>query len=717
MILPMVTITETQLDLYISLFRGRENTYARHWEKNGRSGYSPAYDLDWPKFMAFKAQGGSLKDFPDKTPIPLSRLVIKNHLLGKHEIGIYPLLDNNESYFIAADFDGQDWTGESCKLLNTCRDYGLPAYLERSRSGEGAHVWLFFGKPYSAVKSRQIIFALLRKVFQVSEFDKEISFDRVFPNQDYHSGKGFGNLIALPLNGVSVDQGNSVFLNPEDLTPFTNQWEYLAHMERISTDTLDRVLNQITGNNPVKKTTQGAAELRPSLQISIRNQIYLQKRDLNEQVISFLRDELNFINSEYIIKQRLGRSVYQTEKYFKLIQENENEIMIPRGFVSQLTTFCQEHEILYHLDDQRQLLPQISYQSNINLLDHQKTILDTVSDEDYGVIVAPAGSGKTIIGLELIAKKGQPALILVHRNQLLQQWLERIEAFLGIPRREIGQYSGTKKKMGKQITIASMQTLARMDSLDELRDQFGIIIVDECHHIPAKTFREAIVHFNPYYLYGLTATPKRKHNDEKLIFIYVGDIISEIEGQTQPQSKTQGLEVEIRETALTVPFDYRIDEFQTLSRILTYDTSRNNLIVEDVLLQIKNNKRVLILTERKEHVDVLELYLKGHCEVITMTGNDSVPQRKIKMEQVNLGHYQVLIATGQLFGEGLDVSNLDVLCLAYPFSFEGKLIQYIGRIQRSSGTKLVIDYRDKQIDYFEKMFKKRNKYYKKIASR
>lgn len=583
--------TNNNMPLFMSIFRGRNDVYARRWEKNGKSGYSPAYELNWNEFMAFKAKGGKFSDFPNKKPLMLTMEVVQSHLDGTQTIGIYPLLADNTSHFIVADFDKENWQRESTVFINTCIEYGIPTYLERSRSGKGAHVWIFFDEKYSAQKSRAIILELIRKALNLSEFEKEVSFDRLFPNQDYHSGQGFGNLIALPLQGKSVQAYNTLFLNPNTFEAISNQWDYLKDIQKIPQKKLDDLYNLLVKGGSV--TLNGELNSKSdNLTILLRNHVQLPKASLTPLLVKYLRDNLNFFNSEYLVKKRMGISTYQTEKYFKLVTETTEYVHIPRGFVDQLTNFCQEQQISFEIIDERKLRLTTKFKPKINLYDYQKQALEEIESNDFGVIVAPAGAGKTIIGLELIARKLQPALILVHRKQLLDQWVERIQAFLGIPKAEIGQISGSKKKIGKQITVAMMQSLIKMKDITELSNQYGMIIIDECHHIPAKTFRELIVQFNPYYLYGLTATPKRKYNDEKLIYFYIGEILIEIDpNKKKLASLTDKTTLHIKQTELSAPFDYKTDTFEVLSKILIYDSKRNQMIVSDIFKEVQEGRK------------------------------------------------------------------------------------------------------------------------------
>jgi superfamily II DNA or RNA helicase len=559
------------------------------------------------------------------------------------------------------------------------------------------------------------MFELLRQANIISHFEKEPSFDRIFPNQDFHSGKGIGNLIALPLQGNSLLNGNSCFLNAVTFKPYENQWEFLSEISKVSTQSFKKLYNTLLSENPQEVLISNFdPSNKVELEIRISNQIYLKRIHLNRKLIVFLREQLNFYNSDYLAKKNLGKSTFKTEKYFNLIEETDKEVMMPRGFTSTLVQFCKTENVPFRIIDERQKKAKIEIESEIELLDHQEVALQKVREKDFGVIVSPPGSGKTIIGLEIIIEKQQPALIIVHRKQLFDQWIDRIQNFLKIPKKEIGQIGNQKNNIGKLITIAMIQSLARIDDFSQLSNAFGTIIIDECHHIPAKSFREAIINFNAFYLYGLTATPKRKTNDEKLIFVYIGNILHHVNQHEYLATSNIKTEINIIETNLYAPFDYKVDHYETISRILVHDTQRNSLIIKDLEDNVNRFKTILVLSERKAHVDILNLYLKDKYETITIHGDDSDSNRKSKIAQIKQGHFKIVISTGQYFGEGIDISNLECLFIVYPFAFEGKLIQYIGRIQRSEKRPVIFDYRDIKIDYFEKMFKQRKRYYNKL---
>jgi superfamily II DNA or RNA helicase len=706
------------MNLFKSFFRGRQDIYAIRWEKDGKSGYMPAYNVDWTDYRKHRSAGGSFKDYSKKEYRAFTDDVLMMHLQGIETIGIYPLLEDNSSYFIAADFDDRNWAESILKLHSVCSKHEIASYVERSRSGNGGHLWIFFEESLPAEKTRKLMYELLREATIISPFTKEPSFDRLFPNQDYHSGKGPGNLIALPLNGKALKTFNSAFLNPADLQPYDNQFEIIKSFRKLPVDQFRAIYQEIF-NEKVDVFFQSSFDrsASPIIEIQISGQIYLKRLHLNRKLTEFIRENLNFLNSDYLVKKNMGKSTFNLEKYFRLIEETPDEIILPRGFVANLIFFCGKENIPFKIVDNRKKLDPVDFESNIELRPEQKAAIEKTLGKDFGVIVSPPGSGKTVIGLEIIAQKRQPALIIVHRKQLFDQWMDRIQSFLKIPKKEIGQIGNQKVKIGKKITVAMIQSLSRNKEIEIISRRFGTIIVDECHHIPAKSFRETIVNFNSYYLYGLTATPKRKNNDEKLIYVYIGSILYNADQVEQIRQKQIRVEVNIRDTNLYVPFNYKIDKYETISRILIHDTNRNTLILDDIEKNSSRFKTFLILTERKAHVDILNLYLKEKYETITIYGEDSESSRKSKIEQLKQGHFKIVISTGQYFGEGIDLNNLECLMIAYPFAFEGKLIQYIGRIQHSGNPPVIFDYRDSKIDYFEKMFKQRNRYYKKLTKK
>lgn len=713
--------SQEKIAIYKNLFKGREDVFAVRWEKADKSasGYTPVCLNEWKSGLCNKLNKGKCRDCQNQHYASLNDHYLKQHLLGNKTYGIYPLLNDNTSYFLAADFDSKNWKCDALRFVQQCTVYHLPAYIEISRSGNGGHVWLFFIEKYPASKSRNIVFHILKEARIIDQFEKEDSFDRLFPNQDFLSGKGFGNLIALPLQGEARKSNYTVFLYPNDqLEPYPDQLHFLQNVQKIPSQILDQLHEKFNQLHNFARIESGTF-----LTIRIKNQIYINKENLPRVLINFLKENLNFLNSEYFVKKKIGLSVHGVEKYFILIQTSDDTISIPRGFLNQLVKFLDQQHIQFKLIDERKKLKPVVFESELSLYNFQKKATEDMLKAENGVLVAPPGAGKTIIAIELIARIAQPTLILVHTKQIFNQWVERIENFLNIPKREIGQFGSNKKIIGNKITIAMVQTLNRMEDLEKLSENIGMIIVDECHHIPARMFRNVITNFNSHFLYGLTATPERKYNDAKLIFIYIGDILHSIDNNFNKELSTHQVnespieinpKIIIRDTDLFVPFKIKTDTFEILSKIITFDSNRNSQIVDDVRDEVTKGSKCLVLTERKEHVTVLNYYLKREFETIMLTGDLTEKQRKLKIKQIEAGQFQIVLATGQLVGEGTDLPFFNCLFLVYPFAFSGKMTQYIGRIQRGSNSnKIIYDYRDHRIVYLENLFKKRLRYYKK----
>jgi len=699
-----------QLELNKSLFRVRKDVFAIRWEKGNKKGYFPAYHFDPYMYKLHKMKGGAFSNYPDKTFQQLEDSQLIKHFTGEQHAGGYPLLEDNTSWFIAADFDGSKWKDESLKFLAKCKEHNIHAYLERSQSGNGAHVWIFFNRSYPAVRSRKIILQLLQETGIFSVFDKTSSFDRLFPNQDFHSGKSLGNLIALPLHGRSLQSQNSCFLDLQTFEPIKDQWDFLSEIKRVNISELDSIYESLVQE---KTQTNSIIPSSNQLEINLDNQLHLNRSSIKPDLVTFLKEELNIANSEYFIKKRSGKNTWDTKSHFKLIEDQEFKVVIPKGFTGRLIKYLRSNKVDYQFGDLRKKKKEVFYQSKIRLLKHQHPAIEAAQKKDFGIIVAPPGSGKTIIGLKIIANKQQPALIVVHRKQLADQWVERIQSFLNIPKTEIGMIGSGKSKIGKQITVATIQSLSKkIQNEPEITNQFGTLIVDECHHIPAETFANTISKLSTYYQYGLTATPFRKYSDGKLIFIYLGEVIAEIKASEIEAFKRA--KIIIRNTDFEFPFNPKTDTFETLSKVLVHDTYRNKLILNDVISELKNGQKCILITERKEHIETLNQFLKQNYESVTLSGENTQKERDVKWKRLKDGDYQVLITTGQFFGEGTDLQNISRLFLVYPFSFKGKLIQYIGRVQRSDVTPIIYDYHDHRVDYLHRIFLKRNVHYRHL---
>jgi superfamily II DNA or RNA helicase len=409
-----------------------------------------------------------------------------------------------------------------------------------------------------------------------------------------------------------------------------------------------------------------------------------------------------------------------TSKFINTLEQNTNSILVPRGFLNRLLGWCDEHDLAYTLTDERVAHSPVTFTSSFRLFAYQEAAVAAFESVDQGVLVAPAGAGKTIMGLGLIVQKNQPALILTHRRQIYDQWLEQIENGFGIPKRKIGQMNGLKKRPLKPITVAMVQTLARMGDISSVISMFGTIIVDECHHVPSRMFRDVVAKFPARYRFGLTATPSRKYNDTKLIGAYLGDVVSTINPEdihasrpTPQTNQNMNDAVVVRITQLSLPFGSTIRDFKLIAKVLSNDAARNRLIADDIACEARAGLKCLVLTERKEHAEMLRAYLRHDFETVLFSGDLSAHQRTIALQRIKSGRFKVLIATGQILGEGADIAGLDTLFLAFPISFHGKLAQYIGRIRREGGPKKVYDYRDQLVPYLEKLWKKRLTFYKK----
>jgi superfamily II DNA or RNA helicase len=390
-------------------------------------------------------------------------------------------------------------------------------------------------------------------------------------------------------------------------------------------------------------------------------------------------------------------------------------LVIPRGFIRQLITTCRRLDIDYMVEDRRRSLPPVDFAFNGQLRPFQHRAVQHMLRKEFGTLNSPTGSGKTIMALYILAQRRQPALIIVHTADLARQWSERIETFLNIPEQEIGRIGGGKKKVGEKITVALVQSLYK--HAETVAPQVGHLIVDECHRTPSRTFTDAVTEFDARYMLGLSATPWRRDNLSKLIFWHLGDVHHQVEkndlirtGQVLPA------DIIFRETEFKPYYD-PVQEYSKMLSELTLDDDRNRLIAADIAAEAGSQPGIcLVLTDRKKHCESLGALLRYgfSLPVDILTGDLNAGQRQSVMDRLQEGRIKVLIATGQLIGEGFDCRELTTLFMATPVRFSGRIIQYLGRILRPAPGKKrarVFDYVDVNVEPLLKAAAARKKIY------
>jgi superfamily II DNA or RNA helicase len=670
--------------------------------------------------------------------IPLSDSVMYDHLAGKKTVGVYPLLEDDTCYFLAVDFDEASWRDDARAFVESCEALDVPVALEISRSGQGAHAWIFFESKVPAREARCLGTAIISHTCARTRQLRLDSYDRLFPNQDQLPRGGFGNLIALPLQKGRRENGCSVFVDAHwQLYP--DQWAFLASIEPMAPQDIEPTILRATGGirplditfiddedlaTPWKRnalTSKKLAGLMPeALTVTLANLIYFVKERLPQSLANRLIRLAAFQNPMFYKAQAMRMSVWNKPRVIGCAQNFPQHIALPRGCLEAAIELLGENGIRCDLSDERFAGESIDMRFCGTLRDDQEAAVLAMLQHDAGVLCAPTAFGKTVTAAAMIARRGVNTLILVHRTELMNQWQDRLHSFLGAGKEVVGTIGGGKSKPTGRIDIAVMQSLFRRGETNPLVQNYGQVIVDECHHVGAASFEAILKQVKAKFVLGLTATPIRRDGQQPIIFMQCGPIRHTA---AQPASAPRNLDVirRLHNSPIDLPSEAGI---QDVFGCLALDPVRTQAIAAEIETAFKQGRKILVLTERTEHVGLIQTALAGRVPApYVLHGRMSKKQRSVliaELDGLSPDEPRVVLATGKLVGEGFDHPPLDTLVLAMPISWKGTLQQYAGRLHREHVSKTdvrIIDFVDTGHPALLRMWEKRQRGYKAMGYR
>ena len=769
-------ITDKMVKLFFTYFWGRHDIYAkRSVKKTGESGYFPQCHNFWQEVCPRRnGQKINCKDCAYRSNKQLGKDDLLAHLRGRSYnasdvIGLYPLFPNGTCRFLVFDFDNHgkgaekydyankddSWQEEVDALRMICTLNGIDPLVERSRSGHGAHIWIFFDNPVPAAMARRFGFELLNKGAEQVNLKSFQYYDRMLPAQDMLPEGGVGNLIALPLQGKALLNGNSAFID-RNWNAFPNQWETLWSKPRLSKEFLELKIKEWSASasdllpekdedgreKPWEKTKRFySSEVEGRLDITLSSGIFIDSLNLKPSIQNKIRRLAAFRNPVFYKNKAIGTSNYETASWIYLGKDHlSGYIEIPRGLRERLLECVKEGNIPYEITDERQSGRTINILFKGELRDEQKPALREMLRHENGILHAATAFGKTVVCSALIAERKVNTLIILESSALIEQWEEALARFLDIDEKLpeyktktgriktrkslIGTLHGPHDSMTGIVDIAMAGSLHKKGEFHSLLDQYGMVIVDECHHAASDTIASVLQEIKARYVYGVTATPARGDGLEKINYMLLGPIRYSYTSKEKAQA--QGIEhlVYPRFTRLVPPRGVITEKMHPNEayEIIRNNDMRDERIISDVRDCITAGRTPVVLSKYKDHSEKLYEKIKTFADhTFLMTGDNSKREhREIleRLKKVDRKETLALVATGKLIGEGFDFPRLDTLIMATPVSFKSVVEQYAGRLNRDYEGKenvIVYDYVDSHIPMFDNMYARRLKAYKQIG--